>query len=165
MTRIQRAKRFDLGLLIKKSALSGFVVLTFLAYVIDQQLSAFRQTTAIQPTNSTTNNQTQAPTTQIPQASQGQYRDGSYTGPVTDAFYGQMQVQAIVQGGKLTQVQILQYPHDRRTSQNINSQALPYLQSEAIQAQNAQIDFVSGATLSSNAFVQSLQSALQNAKG
>ena len=94
-----------------------------------------------------------------------QYKDGSYNGPVTDAFYGQMQVQAVIQGGKLTQVQILQYPHDRRTSQMINSQALPWLESEAVQAQSANIDMISGATLSSNAFIESLQSALVTARG
>ncbi|MBS1965497.1 MAG: FMN-binding protein [Chloroflexi bacterium SZAS-1] len=75
-----------------------------------------------------------------------------------------MQVQAVIQAGKLTDVQILEYPNDRRTSIRINNIALPYLISEAIQAQSANVDAISGATLSSDAFVQSLQSALNSAK-
>ncbi len=97
-------------------------------------------------------------------ASQGQYKNGTYTGPVADAQWGYLQVQAVIQNGKLTNVQILEYPSDRRTSQRINSQALPWLQQEAIQAQSANVDIISGATLTSEAFAQSLQVALNSAK-
>ena len=91
-------------------------------------------------------------------------KDGSYTGQQTDAYYGTVQVQAVIQGGKLTNVQFLQYPADRRTSQRINSIAIPYLQQEAIQAQSANVDIISGATLTSQAFAESLQTALDQAK-
>ena len=103
-----------------------------------------------------------APSTPIP-APKGQYRDGTYTGSVADAFYGNMQVQAVISGGRLTAVNILQYPNDNGTSRSINSQAIPILQSEALQAQSANIDMVSGASASSPAFQQSLQSALAQA--
>ncbi len=93
----------------------------------------------------------------------GQYKDGQYTGPQVDAFYGWVQVQAIIQRGQITDVKFLQYPSDRRTSQRINSIAMPYLTTEAIQAQSANVDIISGATLTSEAFAQSLQSALQSA--
>ncbi len=93
----------------------------------------------------------------------GQYKDGAYTGQSANAFYGIVQVKAIIQGGKLTDVQFLSYPSDRRTSQRINSQAMPWLTQEAVQAQSAQVDLISGATLTSQAFVQSLQSALNSA--
>jgi uncharacterized protein with FMN-binding domain len=92
-------------------------------------------------------------------------RDGAFTGPVEDAYYGLVQVQAMVQGGQLVKVRVLQYPNDRRTSRYINGQALPMLQQEAIQAQNANIDYVSGATLSSGAFVKSLAGAIRQATG
>lgn len=95
--------------------------------------------------------------------SRGRYRDGTYTGDTVDAFYGYIQVQAVVQNGKLTDVKILQYPNDRGTSIQINSIALPMLQQEAIQAQSANIDAVSGASDSSAAFIQSLGSALKQA--
>jgi uncharacterized protein with FMN-binding domain len=90
-------------------------------------------------------------------------RDGNFTGPAEDAYYGTVQVQAQVQAGQLVKVRILQYPSDRRTSRYINGQALPMLQQEAISAQSARIDFVSGATLSSGAFVKSLAGALRMA--
>lgn len=94
----------------------------------------------------------------------GQYRDGTYTGPSVDAFWGQVQVQAVVQNGRIASVRFLQYPSDRRTSVRINNFAIPTLQSEAVQAQNANVNIISGATLTSEAFVQSLQVALNSAR-
>jgi uncharacterized protein with FMN-binding domain len=92
------------------------------------------------------------------------YKNGNYNGNVTDAFYGNIQVAAKIENGKLTQVDILQYPNDRNRSIAINSRALPILQSEAIQAQSSTVDIVSGATDTSNAFISSLDSALSQAK-
>jgi len=93
----------------------------------------------------------------------GSYKDGTYIGPSVDAYYGNVQVQVSIQGGKISDVTFLDFPHDRRTSQEINAQATPWLQQEAIQAQSANVDLISGATLTSEAFVQSLQTALQSA--
>ena len=93
----------------------------------------------------------------------GMLADGSYQGPLADAYYGDVQVQAIVQNGQLASVRVLKYPNDRNTSRYINSQALPILEQEAIQAQTGQVDAVSGATLTSEAFIQSLSGALQKA--
>ena len=92
------------------------------------------------------------------------YKDGSYTGSVADAQWGNIQVKAIIKSGKITDVQFLQYPNERQRSVEINSYADPILKSEAIQAQSAQVDFVSGATDSSQAFVQSLSDALSQAQ-
>ena len=93
----------------------------------------------------------------------GSYKNGTYTGSVADAFYGNIQVQVTISGGKITDVVFLQYPSDRRTSQMINSQAMPLLKEEAIQAQSAQVSGVSGASATSGAFIQSLQDALSQA--
>jgi len=98
-------------------------------------------------------------------ASAGLYKNGTFNGPQVDAFYGMVQVQVVIQNGKISNVQFLTYPTDRRTSARINSVAVPYLQQEAITAQSANVDLVSGATLTSQAFVQSLQNALNQAKG
>lgn len=95
-------------------------------------------------------------------AAQG-YADGVYTGPPADAYYGIIQIQAIVQGGQLSALKVLKYPSDRRTSISINRQALPMLRDEAIRAQSANVDIISGATLTSRAFVQSLRGALKKA--
>ncbi len=94
----------------------------------------------------------------------GAYIDGSYTGTPADAYYGTVQVKAVVKNGQLADVQFLQYPNTHSNSVYINSQAMPLLTQEAIQAQSAQIDGVSGATFTSQAFQQSLASALTAAK-
>lgn len=91
------------------------------------------------------------------------YTDGVYTGPAADAYYGIIQIQAIVQGGQLSALKVLKYPSDRRTSISINRQALPMLRDEAIRAQSANVDIISGATLTSRAFIQSLRGALKKA--
>jgi uncharacterized protein with FMN-binding domain len=98
-------------------------------------------------------------------AAKGQYRDGNYQGTSANAYYGRVQVNANIKNGKLASVDVLSYPNDRRTSRNINEQALPLLEQEAIQAQSADVDIVSGATLTSHAYVQSLNSALASARG
>ncbi len=94
----------------------------------------------------------------------GTYRDGEYTGAVADAYYGNVQVKAVVRSGQLADVSFLTYPNHRRTSVRINDYAMPYLTSEAVQAQSANVNIISGATLTSEAFAQSLQSALDAAK-
>jgi uncharacterized protein with FMN-binding domain len=92
-------------------------------------------------------------------------QDGSYTGQTFDAYYGQVQVKANIAGGKITSIDVLQYPKDRRTSRSINSQALPMLNTEVISAQTTQVDIVSGATLTSEAYLRSLKTALNTAHG
>ena len=92
------------------------------------------------------------------------YKDGTYTGNQADAFYGNIQVQTVISNGKISDIQFIQYPNDRARSIAINTLAIPSLKQEAIQAQNANVNIVSGATDSSNAFIQSLSSALSQAK-
>jgi len=101
--------------------------------------------------------------TQVGTKPAGQYADGSYTGDPADAYYGTIQVRAIIQNGALSDVQFLQHPNDRSTSVRINNYAMPILKQEAISAQNANVDIVSGATDTSYAFTQSLASALNQA--
>ena len=140
---------------MKKIILSVSVLLVYMLYSIHQRSEAANVQVIVpkQPQNP-------SPTS----ASAGIYRDGQYTGDVTDAFYGNLQVKAIIQNGKITDVQFLQYPNDRGESIEINTQAMPSLTQEAIQSQHAQVDIVSGATQTSEAFRQSLQSALDKAK-
>ena len=65
-------------------------------------------------------------------------------------------------GGKLTDVVALELPTGRRSGQ-ISNYAAPTLRQEALQAQSAKIDLVSGATYTSDAYTQSLQAALDQA--
>lgn len=110
-----------------------------------------------------------APTVSEKTTSQSQtaifpYKNGSYVGSVADAVYGNIQVKVIISNGKIANVAFLQFPNDQDTSQQINQQADPQLAQEAIQAQSANVDIVSGATQSSQAFIQSMQGALAKAK-
>lgn len=159
---------------MKKIILSIAVISAFIVYGLHQkEEEANVHVVAPQiPQNPTAVPANQTPTTSAssssnpptPVQSSGQYKDGTYTGSVADAFYGNIQVQATIQNGKITDVQFLQYPNDRGTSIEINTQAMPYLKQEAIAAQSANVDIVSGATQSSLAFQQSLGSALSQAK-
>jgi len=171
-----------------KFLLSGFVIFSFIAYAIHQRFthpdspivttsppataevsaptapvqsqSVFSQTVPVQaiPTQA-------PPPTQTAQvaSSNGRYKDGVYQGPTVNAYYGLVSVQATVQNGSIVDVKFLQYPNDRRTSIRINSIAMPYLQQEAIRAQTANVNLISGATLTSEGFIISLNAALKTA--
>lgn len=92
------------------------------------------------------------------------YKDGTYAGPVTDAIYGQLQVVVTIAGGRITDVAWPVFPSDRGHTMEISQQALPQLKQEAITAQSANVDIVSGATQTSEAYQQSLAAALAMAK-
>ena len=154
---------------MKKIVLSAFVIVSFLLYSIgirnsDSPLLVSPKTSSGGQSSSGSSRQTAAGSgSGGTQAASAAYKDGTYTGSVEDAYYGNVQVQAVIQGGKIKQVKFLQYPNDRPNSVAINQQAIPYLQQEAIQAQSAHVSGVSGATDTSIAFVQSLSSALSQA--
>ena len=77
--------------------------------------------------------------------------------------YGPVQVQLTLRGGRVIRSQAIIFPNDSSQSRQINSQAIPVLNGEAQQAQNARIDTVSGATYTSAGYQQSMQSALDAA--
>jgi uncharacterized protein with FMN-binding domain len=91
------------------------------------------------------------------------YYDGEYSGPRVNTIYGIVQIKAVIQNDQIVDVQFLEFPQHRRTSRMINSIATPRLTQEAIRAQSARVNIISGATVTSLAFAQSLQSALQDA--
>jgi uncharacterized protein with FMN-binding domain len=85
------------------------------------------------------------------------------TGPTVETLFGPVQVEIALSGGKILDVQALQLPSDRSRSARISQYSAPILRSEAIQAQSARVDIVSGATYTSRAYAQSLASALKQA--
>lgn len=162
---------------MKKFSLSFALFVASAAYVAYQYIAGSNtvstvQTVTSQPVQSppktivsTPASTLSFPTTTVPPKNpQGQYSDGTYTGSAADAYYGIVQVQALIQGGQLTDVSFLQYPNDRRASQHINGIAMPRLRQEAIQAQSANVSGVSSASYTSAAFRESLASALARAK-
>ena len=92
------------------------------------------------------------------------YKDGTYTGKVADAYFGPLQVKVVVKDRKISDVVFLQYPNDRDTSVMISNTSMPKLKTEAIAVQSSKVDIISGATQTSEGFVISLQSALDQAK-
>ena len=88
---------------------------------------------------------------------------GTFTGQAADTRYGPVQVRITVSGGKITDAQAVEYPQESGRDVRINSEAVPELNQETLQAQSAQIDTVSGATYTSDGYQQSLQSALDQA--
>jgi uncharacterized protein with FMN-binding domain len=77
--------------------------------------------------------------------------------------YGAVQVEITVANGKITKATVIQVPWNDPRDQEINSQAVPVLNDEVVQKQSASIDMVSGATFTSDGYIQSLQSAIDQA--
>ena len=89
--------------------------------------------------------------------------DNTVTGPTIQTRWGPVQVEVTTSGGKVTGVNVVQYPSNNPKDQEINSYALPVLVQETLDAQSADIDMVSGATVTSDGYLQSLQAALDEA--
>jgi uncharacterized protein with FMN-binding domain len=85
-------------------------------------------------------------------------------GPVVENPYGPVQVEITLQGRNVIDAQALQLPSDRHLSREISNYAGPILRQEALDAQSAHIDIVSGATFTSDAYAQSLQAALDSTR-
>lgn len=155
---------------MKKFLLSLFVLGLFFVYSLNQknkELSTGAVSSSAAGRTSFQNN----PTTSEGNSSSVQnqtntpvYKNGVFTGAVEDAYYGNVQVQTTIVNGKITNVSFLQYPNFNYTCIAINSQAMPYLKQEALSAQSANVDIISGATDTSQAFIESLRSALVKAK-
>lgn len=89
--------------------------------------------------------------------------DKVVTGGVADIRWGPVQVEIVLSGGKLTGVNVLQAPDGNDRDFEINTQALPILNQETLSAQSGRIDSVSGATYTSEGYISSLQSAIDQA--
>jgi len=95
--------------------------------------------------------------------SSGSSGSTTLTGDVASTQWGPVQVQLTMNGDTITKVTVLQQPSGNPKDAEINAAALPILIQETEQAGNAQIDMVSGATVTSTGYIQSLQSALDQA--
>lgn len=107
--------------------------------------------------NATSSSDSDAPASTATTAAQ------SYTGTSVDTRWGPVQVQIAVADGKITSATAVVYPQNNHRDLEINAEAVPILQQETVAAQNADIDMVSGATVTSEGYVQSLQSAIDQA--
>jgi uncharacterized protein with FMN-binding domain len=88
---------------------------------------------------------------------------GTFKGEEANTRWGIVQVEITVKNGKITKSEAVEYPTENPRDQEINSYALPQLNAEVVTAQGDGIDAVSGATVTSDGYIQSLQSALDKA--
>ena len=89
--------------------------------------------------------------------------NGTFTGADAANFFGDVIVRVVISNGHITDVQAVKLPTDRAYSAYVSQVAGPLLRTEALQAQSATIDIISGATYTSQSYAQSLESALQQA--
>lgn len=87
----------------------------------------------------------------------------TYDGSTVQTRYGSVQVRVTIQAGKITEITPLQLTDAERKSAQISSRAAPVLRSEVLQAQSATVQTVGGATITSDAYLTSLQAALDAA--
>ena len=104
-----------------------------------------------------------APGGSAPTAGSGGSGNTVVNGTVSQTRWGPVQVQVTIAGGRITDVKTLQQPSGNFRDQEINSYAVPQLREEVLSAQSANIDTVSGATVTSNGYISSLQAALDAA--
>ncbi|MEO3934774.1 FMN-binding protein [Micrococcaceae bacterium Sec7.4] len=88
---------------------------------------------------------------------------GTFTGAAVQTRFGTVQVQITVKAGAITDVTALQLTDDDRKSVQISNRAAPLLRTAVIKAQSAQVQTISGATVTSDAYLSSLQAALDAA--
>ena len=107
---------------------------------------------------------TRAPTAR-PRSGGSSTQAGSktYLGEAIQTHFGPVQVQITVANGKITTSEVTQVPWNNHRDQEINAYAVPILNEETVTAQSADIDMVGGATFTSDGYIQSLQSAIDQA--
>ena len=89
--------------------------------------------------------------------------DGTYDGSVVNTRFGTVQVQAVISGGKISDVIAVKLTDADRRSISISQQVAPMVRSEVLTAQSAKVANISGGTYTTQAYLQSLQSALDAA--
>ena len=151
---------------IIKGALVGVVgvsaVTTGYYTMVKPNLSADAPTTVATSTSTSSENKSSSSNTQS-STSNGQYKDGTYTGSVASTKRGDFQVSVEISGGKITNINMLTQPTEGKSAE-INKTAIPTYVQEAIDAQSTDIQLVSGASETYSGFKTSLQNALNQAK-
>ena len=120
------------------------------------------RSTTTAPTTPSSRGGSSTGATTAPPTTTGTTRSG--TGQDVQYQYGDLQLKVTERGSTITNIEIVADGAADSRSAEINSQALPILEQQAMSAQSANVDSVSGATFTSNAYQQALQSALDNVR-
>jgi uncharacterized protein with FMN-binding domain len=91
------------------------------------------------------------------------YKDGTYTGDNEDTAYGPVRIQVVISGGRIINIKFVSMPDELGHTQEVTNESAPLLKQSTLDKQSANIDFVSGATQTSEGYKLSLQSALDQA--
>ena len=152
-------KRIVIALL---STISGLVLL--FSYPTSTNKSVTADAAPVAGTGTTTGaaatGAAAAPTAAAPAAAA---KSGTFTGATAQTRWGPVQVQIVVANGKITSAQAVRYPNGNGNDAQINAYAIPQLNAEAVAASSAKIDMISGATVTSGGYLQSLQNAIDQA--
>ena len=151
------------------STISGLVLL--FSYHTSTNSKAATTTAPDEPGSETEPTATASPTpnsgaaTSTPSASAGAPASGSgtFTGDAVDTRWGPVQVRIVVKDGRITSAEAVEYPTQNPRDQQINAYAIPQLNADVVAAQSANIDAVSGATVTSDGYLSSLQSTIDQA--
>jgi uncharacterized protein with FMN-binding domain len=153
-------KRIVIALL---STISGLVLLFSYPTSTNRSVTADTAPAAGTGTGTTTTaGAAAAPTTAAAPAAAAA-ASGTFTGATVQTRWGPVQVQIVVANGKVTSADAIQYPTGNGNDARINSYAIPKLNAEVVKAQSAKIDMISGATVTSGGYLQSLQDAIDQA--
>ncbi len=141
---------------MKKLLLSALTVVAFIAYAIFQ-----RETGGA--TGPLSGMGTSRPA--VGGVSDTAYENGTYVGDIANTSWGDIQVQVAIDNNRIASISAVLYPEDRPLSTKINRLAMPMLEQEAVRVQSAEVALVTGATVSSEGFIESLENALSRAGG
>jgi uncharacterized protein with FMN-binding domain len=144
---------------------------TIVVLIFGYHTSTNKATTDAVATSSRSSSSSSSPTSggstaaggTTPNTTSGGTATKTYTGDVAQTRWGPVQVQVTVRSDKITNVTVLQQPDGNPRDVEINDYALPILIQDTISAQSANIDMVSGATVTSDGYLRSLQAALDQA--
>lgn len=153
-------KRIVIALL---STISGLVLL--FSYPTSTNKSVTADAAPVAGTGTTTGaaatGAAAAPSAAAPAAAAA--KSGTFTGATAQTRWGPVQVRIVVANGKITSADAIRYPSGNGNDAQINAYAIPQLNAEAVAASSAKIDMISGATVTSGGYLQSLQDAVDQA--
>jgi len=153
-------KRIVIALL---STISGLVLL--FSYPTSTNKSVTADAAPVAGTGTTTGaaatGAAAAPSAAAPAAAAA--KSGTFTGATAQTRWGPVQVRIVVANGKITSADAIRYPSGNGNDAQINAYAIPQLNAEAVAANSAKIDMISGATVTSGGYLQSLQNAVDQA--
>jgi uncharacterized protein with FMN-binding domain len=143
--------------------LSGVVMLFSYHTSTNSEATAAAVTGSTDTSTSTSSDPAASSSSSASSSSAASSSSGTYTGDAVSTRWGTVQVQITVQNGKIVKAEAIQYPSENSKDQEINAYAVPQLNAEVVSKQSGSIDAISGATVTSNGYIQSLQSAIDQA--